>query len=86
MILIKGSRKKYISAIENTNFNNAGYLRSLAKNYISQHRFKEALEVLTKAEYNGEKLQQTQYILIDVHLELGNLEKGEQYFCFLNTT
>jgi len=45
VILIKGSRKKYISAIEKTNFNNAGYLRSLGKNYISQHRFKKALEV-----------------------------------------
>jgi hypothetical protein len=56
-----------------------GYLISLAKNYISQHRFKEALGVLTKAEYNWEKLQQTQYILIDVHLELGNLEEVEKY-------
>jgi tetratricopeptide (TPR) repeat protein len=76
---LKESEKNILTANEKTNFNNAGYLRSLAKNYISQHRFKEALEVLTKAEYNGEKLQQTQYILIDVHLELGNLEEVEKY-------
>jgi hypothetical protein len=56
-----------LAANGKTNFNSAGYLRSLAKNYISQHRFKEALEVLTKAQYNGVKLQQTQYILINVH-------------------
>lgn len=76
---LKEAEKNILAANEKTNFNNAGYLRSLAKNYISQHRFKEALEVLTKAEYNGEKLQQTQYILIDVHLELGNLEEVEKY-------
>jgi tetratricopeptide (TPR) repeat protein len=76
---LKEAEKNILTANEKTNFNNAGYLRSLAKNYISQHRFKEALEVLTRAEYNGEKLQQTQYILIDVHLELGNLEEVEKY-------
>lgn len=64
---------------QKTNFKNSGYLRSLAKNYISQHRFKEALELLHKAENVGEKLQQTQFMLIDVHLELGNYNKVEKY-------
>jgi tetratricopeptide (TPR) repeat protein len=35
--------------------------------------------VLTKAEYIGEKLQQTHLMLIDVHLELGNIKKVEKY-------
>jgi tetratricopeptide (TPR) repeat protein len=51
----------------------------LAKNYISQHRFKEALELLKKAEINGENLQQTQFMLVDVNLELGNLTATESY-------
>ncbi|SDS02667.1 Tetratricopeptide repeat-containing protein [Polaribacter sp. KT25b] len=76
---LKEAEKNLFSANKKTNFNNAGYLRSLAKNYISQHRFKEALELLTKAEYNGESLQQTRYMLVDVYLELGNLEKVEKY-------
>ena len=55
-----------------TKYNNAGYLRSLARNYISQHKFKEALDVLEKAKTNGENLKGTQKMLFDVHLELGN--------------
>ncbi len=66
-------------ANQRTNFNNAGYLRSLARNYISQHRFKEALELLLKAEANGEKLKKTHLMLIDVHLELGNINQVEKY-------
>ena len=33
-----------------TNFSNSSSLRALARNYISQHRFKESLELLKKAE------------------------------------
>lgn len=62
-----------------TNYNNAGALRSLAANYISQHRFKEALELLKKAEVNGEKLNATKKMLFDVHLELGNYIYAESY-------
>lgn len=76
---LKAAEQNLLAVNEKTNFNNAGYLRSLAKNYISQHRFKEALALITKAEYIGEKLQQTHLMLIDVHLELGNLQKVEKY-------
>ncbi|QNM86214.1 cell surface protein [Polaribacter pectinis] len=76
---LKKAENNLIIANETTNYNNAGYLRSLARNYISQHRFKEALDLLTKAEYNGENLQQTQYMLIDVYLELGKHDKVEKY-------
>lgn len=76
---LKEAEQNLLAINKKTNFNNAGYLRSLAKNYISQHRFKEALELITKAADNGEKLQQTHFMLIDVHLELGNLKKAEIY-------
>lgn len=66
-------------AIEKTNYNNAGYLKSLARNYISQHRFKEALTLLDTAEVIGEKINGTQKMLFDVHMELGNYEKAETY-------
>lgn len=76
---LKEAEAQLLIANKKTNFNNAGYLRGLARNYVSQHRFKEALEVLTKAEYNGEKLTQTHLMLVDVYLELGNLDKVEKY-------
>ncbi|WP_298420031.1 cell surface protein [uncultured Kordia sp.] len=64
---------------ERTKYQNANYIRSLVRNYISQHRFQEGLTLLKKAEILGENLQATQKMLFDVHLELGNIEKAEQY-------
>ncbi|RCW92254.1 tetratricopeptide repeat protein [Winogradskyella arenosi] len=57
----------------------AGLLRQIASNYISQHRFKEALVLLKQAEKNGEKLNSTKKMLFDVHLELGNYIYAEAY-------
>ncbi|TXD49390.1 tetratricopeptide repeat protein [Polaribacter sp. IC073] len=76
---LKKAEKNLVLVNEKTNYNSASYLRSLARNYISQHRFKQALALLKKAEINGENLQQTQFMLIDVNLELGNLEETEKY-------
>jgi len=64
---------------EHTNYNNASYLRALARNYITQHRFKEALSFLKQAETNGERLTSTQKMLFDVHLELGNDKEASKY-------
>lgn len=64
---------------EKTKYSNASYLRALARNYISQHKFKEALMLLSKAEANGRHLKATQKMLFDVHLELGNTEKAVSY-------
>ena len=64
---------------ERTKFQNAGYIRSLVRNYISQHRFQESLVLLKKAEELGEKLDATQKMLFDVHLELGNVAEAEEY-------
>lgn len=47
-------------------------VRSLARNYISQHRFKEALELANKALAIGEGKKETQKLLFDVQMELGN--------------
>lgn len=64
---------------ERTNYENPSYLKGLAHNYISQHKFKEALQLLVKAEQLGENLQETQKMLFDVHLELGNYSKAHNY-------
>jgi tetratricopeptide (TPR) repeat protein len=47
-------------------------IRSLARNYISQHRFKEALVLAHKALAIGEGKKETQKLLFDVQMELGN--------------
>lgn len=52
--------------------------RSIAKNYISQHRFKEALEYLKKAYILGENRLSTEKMLFDVYMELGNYTEAEK--------
>ncbi|ARV06005.1 cell surface protein [Polaribacter sp. SA4-10] len=76
---LKKAEKNLIVANEKINYTNSGYLRSLARNYISQHRFKESLALLLKAEKLGQNLKGTQKMLIDVYLELGNYAKVESY-------
>ncbi len=62
-----------------TKYTNSGSLRALARNYISQHKFKEALELVKKAETLGDNLKATQKMLFDIHLELGNYKEAESY-------
>ncbi|WP_047551797.1 tetratricopeptide repeat protein [Psychroserpens sp. Hel_I_66] len=76
---LKKAEEKLLEVNEKTNYNNPSYLRSLAHNYISQHRFKEALNHLEKAEELKGDLPATQKMLFDVHLELGNYDKAQTY-------
>lgn len=76
---LKEAETYLLKANEIAKENNASLLRGLARNYITQHRFKEALTVLKKAEKNGENLKGTQKMLFDVHLELGNVTLAENY-------
>ncbi|WKD84783.1 Lipopolysaccharide assembly protein B [Polaribacter huanghezhanensis] len=62
-----------------TEYKKSGSLRALARNYISQHKFKEALELVKKAEILGDNLKATQKMLFDIHLELGNYKEAESY-------
>ncbi|TRZ45065.1 tetratricopeptide repeat protein [Robertkochia solimangrovi] len=66
-------------ANEQTCYENPGFLRGLARNYISQHRFRDALELLKIAEINGEHLYDTEKMLFDVYLELGKDKLAEIY-------
>lgn len=84
--MLKNAERNLIIANQKTNYNNASYLRGLARNYISQHRFKEALALLIKAENNGEKLYNTHLMLVDVYLELGNKEIAEKYLAKIINT
>jgi tetratricopeptide (TPR) repeat protein len=83
--LIK-AEKDLKTAVEVTNNKNPSYLKSLAANYISQHRFKEALELLKQAEQIGDKLNGTKKMLFDVHLELGNYIHAEAYLKDIKNT
>ena len=55
-----------------------GPIRSLGRNYISQHRFREALVLANKALIIGEGMKETQKLLFDVNMELGNYTEAEK--------
>ena len=73
------AEKSLVQVNEHTNYKQSGYLRALARNYISQHKFKESLELLKKAEAHGDNLKGTQKMLFDVCLELGNYDEAKTY-------
>jgi tetratricopeptide (TPR) repeat protein len=55
------------------------YLRSLAHNYISQHRFKEAKVLLDSAYTFPDNKRATELMLFDISMELGEYEKAYEY-------
>lgn len=57
---------------------NSGIHRAIARNYISQHRFREALLHLEKAEVLGENKLGTNKMLFDVYMELGSYDLAKQ--------
>ncbi|WP_366183748.1 hypothetical protein [Flavobacterium ovatum] len=56
------------------NYAKVGTLRSLARNFIAQHRFKEALTLAEKALVIGEGKAESQKLLFDIQMELGNYD------------
>ena len=65
-------------------YEGVGSIRSLGRNYISQHRFKEALVLANKALAIGEGMKETQKLLFDVNMELGNYAEAEKNLKYLN--
>lgn len=61
-----------VKANKQTNYSKVSTLRSLARNYIAQHRFKEALTLAQKALVIGQGKLDTQKLLFDIQMEVGN--------------
>ncbi|AEM69176.1 hypothetical protein Murru_0119 [Allomuricauda ruestringensis DSM 13258] len=76
---LKDAERPLKKAVEIAAVGKSGYLRALARNYISQHRFKEALELAKEARVLGSGVNETQRLLFDLHMELGNYDLANQY-------
>lgn len=76
---LKKAEQALERAVEIAAIGKAAYQRALARNYISQHRFKEALQLADSARLTGSGIEEAQSLLFDVHMELGNYEKAEKY-------
>ena len=55
-----------------------GYVRGLAHNYISQHKFKQAKDILEEIYAGPTNKRATELILFDVYMELGMYDKAEE--------
>jgi len=82
---LKKSEQALEKAVEIAAIGRSGYRRSLARNYISQHRFKEALVQAEAALEIGAGLKETQSLLFDVHMELGNYDLAKTYLDSIKT-
>ena len=76
---LKDAEHSLKKAVEIAAVSKSGYLRALSRNYISQHRFKEALELAEEARTFGSGVKETQSLLFDLHMELGNYDLANKY-------
>lgn len=74
---LKTSEQLIKKSLEVSSKNKDSYLRSLAHNYISQHRFKEAQILLDSAYTYPDNHKETEMMLFDVAMELGNYQRAD---------
>ena len=73
------AEKLYAKGMQISAGNKDAFARGLAHNYISQHRFKEAYQLLQET-YNGESNKhQTRLLLFDAAMEVGDYDNAYQY-------
>lgn len=81
---LKKAETLLVQSNETYKYSSVGTIRALARNYISQHRFKEALALANKAKAIGEGLKETNKLLFDVQMELGNYAAADASLKQLN--
>ncbi len=74
---LKTSEKLIEKSHEVSARNKDSYLRSLAHNYVSQHRFKEAQVLLDSAYTYPDNHRETEMMLFDVAMELGEYDRAD---------
>jgi len=76
----------YKKGIEISANNKDNYARGLARTYISQHRFKEAKEVLEESYAGVSNKKATEMMLFDIYMELGDYEKADNFLGKIKNT
>ncbi|NJB37745.1 tetratricopeptide repeat protein [Croceivirga sp. JEA036] len=79
VVYLKKAELALEKALAVANIDKASYARALARNYISQHRFKEALQMAHLADRVGGGKEETQALLFDVYMELGEYDLAQTY-------
>jgi tetratricopeptide (TPR) repeat protein len=75
------AEKLYLKAFDISAHNKDGFARSLAGLYITQHKFKKAEAIMKRLEGLPTKKIDTDYVMFDILMELGEYEKaGDHLF------
>ena len=83
---LKSAEIIYKKAINISATSKDSYTRSLAQIYISQHRFKEAKQILEESFKGISNKRAIQFLLFDVYLELGEYNKADNFIGKLKNT
>ncbi len=76
---LKKAEQALSKAVEIAAIGKSGYYRALARNFISQHRFREAEMLADSARKWGSGVEETQSLMFDIQMELGDYEQAEKY-------
>ncbi|MCR9229124.1 MAG: hypothetical protein NXH90_17015 [Flavobacteriaceae bacterium] len=76
---LKNAEKALKKATKIATAEKSAYIRALSRNYMLQHRFREALVLAEDARTLGTDVEATQSLLFDLHMELGNYELANKY-------
>lgn len=76
---LKKAEQSLKKSIEIAAINKEKYLLALSRNYISQHRFKEAKKIALAVYKTGNHRRESQMVLFDISMELGEYDEAELY-------
>ncbi|MFK5983240.1 MAG: hypothetical protein QM499_10020 [Flavobacteriaceae bacterium] len=78
VLYLKNAEIIYRKAIKISAHSKDSYIRSLAQNLISQHRFVEAKKILEESLKGASNKRAIQHILFDVYMELGEYKTADK--------
>lgn len=76
---LNDAERLYLKGMEISALGKDGFARSLAQNYISQHRFQEAYQLLIDTYKGPSNKRKTRLLLFDAAMEVGEYGQAYQY-------
>lgn len=80
---LKKAESLLIKSNETFKYSSVISIRALSQNYLVQHKLTKALELANKAKTIGENIKETEKLLFDVQMELGNYNESKKNLNFL---
>lgn len=76
---LKNAERYLRNALITSSADQAEHLRALSRNHMAQHKFKEALAIAEESLRLNSAINESQKLLFDLHMELGNYSRADRY-------